>query len=71
MSSGTQQAQFATLFTPLCAPAHSGAGLPGAVVEQAFAKTRSQLQQGWNKDAWKYPFKGAVIAAELPAAATA
>ena len=25
----------------------------------------------WNKDAWKYPIKGAVIAAELPAAATA
>jgi integrase len=25
----------------------------------------------WNKDAWKYPFKDAVIAAELPAAATA
>ena len=25
----------------------------------------------WNKDAWKYPFKGAVTAAELPAAATA
>lgn len=25
----------------------------------------------WNKDAWKYPIKDAVIAAELPAAATA
>ena len=25
----------------------------------------------WNKDAWKYPFKDAVVAAELPAAATA
>jgi integrase len=25
----------------------------------------------WNKDAWKYPFKDAVIAAELPYAATA
>ena len=25
----------------------------------------------WNKDAWKYPVKDAVIAAELPAAATA
>ena len=25
----------------------------------------------WNKDAWKYPFKAAVVAAELPAAATA
>jgi integrase len=25
----------------------------------------------WNKDAWKYPFKDAVIAAELPATATA
>ena len=25
----------------------------------------------WNKDAWKYPFKDAVIAAELPTAATA
>ena len=25
----------------------------------------------WNKDSWKYPFKDAVIAAELPAAATA
>jgi hypothetical protein len=25
----------------------------------------------WNKDSWKYPFKDAVIAAELPATATA
>jgi integrase len=25
----------------------------------------------WNKDAWKYPFKEAALAAELPAAATA
>lgn len=25
----------------------------------------------WNKDSWKYPFKAAVIAAELPTAATA
>ena len=25
----------------------------------------------WNKDAWKYPFKDAVVAAELPTAATA
>ena len=29
------------------------------------------VAQRWNKGAWKYPFKGAVIAAELPAAATA
>lgn len=27
--------------------------------------------QFWNKDSWKYPFKDAVIAAKLPAAATA
>lgn len=39
--------------------------LPGAAL---FARADGQF---WNKDSWKYPFKDAVIAAELPPAATA
>jgi integrase len=55
--------------------------LPSSTAEFFATQSKDKLQSAplfarangapWNKDSWKYPFKDAVIAAELPIAATA